>query len=137
MARLGDLQTKNSTGKAVMTVPRGARPLAPTPLGDLAGTLLAAVTNEGYLLVFPAAEMAQLAKGKGVKILNIPKKRAGQERLLLVGTLAAGEALRVHAGKRYLTLAGGDLEGFRGVRALRGSRLPRGYQNVSALEAVR
>ncbi len=42
--------------------------------------------------------------------------------------------LRVHAGKQYLNLKPADLANFRANRALRGSRLPRGYRNVDRLE---
>jgi len=69
--------------------------------------------------------------------VSIPKKqeRAG-ERLLDVVVFGPSRTLRVHAGKRYLNLSGKDLEPFLGSRALRGSRLPRGFQNVDRLEVV-
>ena len=43
----------------------------------------------------------------------------------------------MHSGKRFLHLKRGDLEPFRGVRAQRGGKLPRGFQNVTGLEVVR
>ena len=50
--------------------------------------------------------------------------------------LPPGASLKVHAGKRFLHLKRGELEGFRGVRAQRGGKLPRGFQNVTLLEVV-
>jgi topoisomerase-4 subunit A len=137
LVSLGDLQTSYSAGKALVTLPKGASMLPTRRVGSVGEDLLAAVTNEGYLLVFPVGEMNRLAKGKGVKIVSIPKKqeRAG-ERLLDVVVFGPSRTLRVHAGKRYLNLSGKDLEPFLGSRALRGSRLPRGFQNVDRLEVV-
>ena len=37
--------------------------------------LIAAVSNEGRMLVFPIADLPELARGKGNKIINIPGSR--------------------------------------------------------------
>jgi topoisomerase-4 subunit A len=131
-----ELQTRQSNGKAVMNVPKGALMLPPFPVEDRENDLLAAATDHGRLLVFPVSEMSVLAKGKGIKILNIPKGR--QEKESLVGAVTLGErsVLRVHAGKRYLTFKIAELEPYRGDRALRGNLLQKGFRGVSALEVV-
>ncbi|MDX1630945.1 MAG: DNA topoisomerase IV subunit A [Thermoanaerobaculia bacterium] len=132
-----DLETSYSSGKSVMDLPEGATMLPPRRVKDADEELLAAVTNEGYLLVFPVSEMNRLSKGKGVKIVNIPKKRRKKgERLLDVVVFPRERTVRVHAGKQYFNVAPGDREHFEGSRALRGSRLPRGYRNVDRLEVV-
>ncbi len=138
VARLGDLHTSYRAGKAAVTVPAGARPLPPRLLPAEEGALLAAATTAGYLLVFPLADLPRLAKGKGNKIVNIPRKRlaSGEEAMAAAVALAPGATLRVHAGRQYTNLTAGDLESFAGQRAQRGSRLPRGYRRVDALEAV-
>ena len=136
VARLGDLQTKHSAGKAVISLSPGARPLAPAKV-DTVEDLLVAATDAGYLLAFPVAELPQMPRGKGNKILGIPGKRRGQERMVGAVTLPAGSTLKVHAGRRYLHLKRTELEAFRGARAQRGGKLPRGFQNVTALEVVR
>ena len=45
-----------------------------------------------------------------------------------------GVHLIVHSGKRYLNMKPSDWKEFAGNRALRGNKLPRGFQNVGALE---
>jgi topoisomerase-4 subunit A len=45
-----------------------------------------------------------------------------------------GAPVRVHAGKRYINLKPAEYQPFVGQRAQRGAKLPRGFQNVSALE---
>jgi topoisomerase-4 subunit A len=138
VARLGDLHTHYKAGKAMVTVPAGAEPLAPEPVGDPESDRIAAATTSGYLLVFPLAELPELAKGKGNKILNVPKKRlkAGEEVMIAAVSLPRGATLRVHAGRQYLNLSPFDLEPFHGQRAQRGNKLPRGYTKVERLEAV-
>jgi topoisomerase-4 subunit A len=102
------------------------------------GALLAAATDAGRLLVFPLDDLPRLSRGKGNKVLDVPKKRfaAGEERLVAVATLPPGASLRVHAGRQYLNLSPAELAPFRGERAQRGARLPRGYRKVERLEAV-
>ena len=136
VARIGDLATRKSNGKAGLSVAAGGRALPPIPVVDFENDLLAAVTNEGYLNVFSVSEMARLAKGKGVKILGIPRNRAAEERLLQIVVFPPKATLRVHSGKRYLNLKGKDLESFVSLRSRRGGRLPRGFRSVAQLEVV-
>ncbi len=136
IARLADLQTRQKSGKASMTVPKGAHVLPPRPVTGLDDTVLVAVTSAGYLLAFPVAELPELARGKGNKIINVPRKKLADRSEFVehVFVLPKGATLRLHAGKRYMNLGPSDLENFRGARALRGKVLPRGFRNVDRLE---
>ena len=83
---------------------KAGKVLLPARVGDPENDLVAAATDTGRLLVFPAAEMPLLARGKGVKILNIPAGKRGEESLVAVAVLPPGGHLKVVAGKRYLNL---------------------------------
>ncbi len=136
VCRYGDLLSKNRAGKAALTLPKGSRVLKPRLLKADAGQLLAAVTNEGRLLLFPVAELPQLARGKGNKIINIPASRvaSGEELLVSLAVLDESAGLVIHAGKRHLTLKAADLQHYRGERGRRGNKLPRGFQRVDRIE---
>jgi len=136
VAKLGDLNTRQRSGKAVVTVPTGAEVMPPRRIHALDEEILLAITTEGYLLAFPVRDLPQLAKGKGNKIINIPKKRLKDraETLAYLELALPGQTVRVHSGKQYLNLKPADLEHFAGTRALRGSRLPRGYRSVDRIE---
>ena len=138
VAKLGDLFTKNKAGKAALSLPKGARVLSPQLVGDIEGSSIAAVSNEGRMLVFPLADLPQLAKGKGNKIINIPSSRvqAREEFVVAVAVIGEGEQLLVHSGKRYLNLKLSDLEHYRGERGRRGNKLPRGFQKVDRVEVT-
>ena len=130
-----DLQAKNKAGKALLTLPAGALVVPPKLLGNREQDWLAAVTTEGRLLVFKVADLPQLGKGKGNKIIGIPGERVAsrEEYLTDLAVLPAGAALVLQAGKRTLTLKADDLEHYKGERGRRGNKLPRGFQRVDSL----
>ena len=130
-----DLQTKNKAGKALLSLPPGAKVLAPKPLLSREQDWLAAVTTEGRLLLFPVRELPQLGKGKGNKIIGIPGERVAsrEEYLTDLVVLPSGATLVLQAGKRTLSLKADDLEHYKGERGRRGNKLPRGFQRVDAL----
>ncbi|HRC84013.1 MAG TPA: DNA gyrase C-terminal beta-propeller domain-containing protein, partial [Thermoanaerobaculia bacterium] len=125
---------KNKAGKAVLTLGTGEHPLSPLAVGDPGAVTVAAATSAGRLLVFPASELPQLPRGKGVKLIGIPRAKAEEEVLAALAILPAGCGLKVHAGRRHLGLKASELEPFRGARALRGAKLPQGFRNVARLE---
>jgi topoisomerase-4 subunit A len=120
-------------------VPSGGYALAPLlidqALHESEHARVAAVTNQGRLLVFGLKDLPELARGKGNKLLNVPSAafKSGEEEL--VGAVALGEKdeLLVHAGQRHLRLKAKDLENYEGERARRGRKLPRGFQKVERL----
>ena len=135
IAKIGDLFTKNKAGKAVVSIPKGARILSPQMV-NTDNALIAAVSNEGRMLVFPIADLPELARGKGNKIINIPGSRlqSREEFVIDYGIIPEGGSLVVHSGKRYLVMKEKDLEHYRGERGRRGHKLPRGFQKVDKLD---
>jgi len=131
-----DLQAKNKAGKALLSLPTGARVVAPRPLANREEDWLAVVTTEGRLLVFPVRDLPQLGKGKGNKIIGIPGERVAsrEEYLVDLAVLPAGATLLLQAGKRTLSLKAEDLEHYKGERGRRGNKLPRGFQRVEGLQ---
>ncbi len=126
IAKLEDLHTRQRAGKAVLNLTDNAKVLCPVPLaGDDA--VIAAVNDEGRLLVFPASEQPEMARGKGNKIFGIPTRRAEarEELLVALATLREGQKLVVRCGDRSMTLTWKELEPHRGLRAQRGAFLSR------------
>ncbi|MFB9146672.1 DNA topoisomerase IV subunit A [Halomonas alkalicola] len=138
VAPLEALVGKNKSGKAVLSVPKGCNVLPPVAVPPDEGAMVAAVSNEGRLLLFPLEQLPEMAKGKGNKMIDIPGARAARREEFVrdLVVLAAGASLVVHAGKRHLTLKPDDLAYYRGERGRRGSKLPRGLQKVDRLEAM-
>ncbi len=136
VTRLKNLATKNRAGKAAISLPPGARVLPPVNVFDIEKQWLAAITNEGRLLVFPLEELPILTKGKGNKIIQILPKRAAsrEEYVVAITVLLETDVLVVHAGKRYLKIRFTELQNYFGERGRRGNKLPRGFQKVDRVE---
>ena len=132
---LDNMLTKNKKGKATLSVPKGAHALASLPVKNLQQDMIAVVTTAGYLAIYSVTELPELAKGKGVKLINIPSKllKARDEYVLGATTFRKGQHVLVHVGKRYLRLKGQDLEHYIGERGKRGKKLPKGFQAVKSI----
>lgn len=133
-----DMQTKNRTGKALLTVPSNAKVMTPKLLAALDDSLLAVTSSDGRLLLFPVTDLPQLARGKGNKLMGIPTDKASkrEEWMVDLATLPEGASLVVESGKRTLTIKPADLAHYRGERGRRGNKLPRGFQRVDALSVL-
>jgi topoisomerase IV subunit A len=133
---LEDMQSRNKAGKAVLSVPAGARVLPPVKVRDPEQDWIAAATSEGHLLVTPLAELPRMARGKGNKIINVPtaKLKARQEWVAAIALVQDGEPLTVVAGKKFKTMKGPEVDEYAGERGKRGRKLPRGYQKVDELK---
>jgi topoisomerase IV subunit A len=136
-ARFKDLVTDRRAGKTVLNVPDGALVLPPA-LVPAPDALVAAVSNEGKLLVFAVTDVPEMPRGKGNKLYDISgKKRASREEFLAgIAVVPSGGALLLWTGEQFKTLDWGDLKDYRGQRAQRGSVLRRGWpRQIDRLEA--
>src|SRR5690606_21698230 len=133
VTRFENLTGRNKAGKAMLTLSEGAKVLQPAAVASVESDRLVAVTSAGHLLVFPVAELPELDKGKGNKLIEIPKARRGTERVVAVAVVPPGGTLSVKSGARTMSLSFRDLETYLGARASRGGLLPRGWQKVDVL----
>src|SRR6185295_17929773 len=133
VVRLEDMMTRLKAGKSIVNVGKGATVLRPQRLGSYETDYIAAASTEGKLLVFEAAELPVLGRGKGVQTIKIHKTPIAPEKVVSTAVVPKDGTLVVHAGKRYTNLKGADLESYIGKRAQRGLKLPRGFQNVSLI----
>jgi len=71
VAKIGDLISKNKSGKAILRLPKGSIVLPAVMVNDYDSDMIVAVTNEGRMLMFPLKELPRLAKGKGLSLIHI------------------------------------------------------------------
>lgn len=133
-----DLAGKNRAGKAVLSVPKGAKALAPRLIKETEKAFIAVVTNTGHLLIFPLSELPAMPKGKGNKLVSIPsaKVQAREEYVIDTAILLPNEKLAVVSGNKQLKLSPEDWKHFKGERGRRGLKLPRGYQHPDRLNIL-
>ncbi|MGH8081050.1 MAG: DNA topoisomerase IV subunit A, partial [Lysobacter sp.] len=133
VTRFENLTSRNKAGKAMLSLTPNAKVLTPAQVGDVDQDRVVAVTNVGHLLAFPVSELPELDKGKGNKIIDIPKAKLGTERVVAVAVVAPGTTLSIKSGARTMSLSFKELEPYLGARATRGGLLPRGWQKVEGL----
>lgn len=133
---LGELYSKNRSGKVVLKLPEHAKTLMPVRVEQLATDQLLAVSKQGHLLVFPAKDLPVLPRGKGNKIIQInsAKFKSREDYLQFLVVLGREDTVTLQSGKRSLTLSKTDLVNYLSERAKRGNKLPRGFQTVDGIK---
>ncbi len=134
--RLKEMHSRNRAGKGVLRVPEGAKVLTAAPVPATGAALVAVVSSDGKLLVFPVSEVPELPRGKGNKLFGISGKKFATraEYVAAMTVVAPGRKLVVFSGERRMTVD--DLDQYRGERGQRGAMLPRGWRNNIRLETA-
>ena len=133
VTRFENLTSRNKAGKALLSLSEGGQVLQPAPVADPAADRIVAVTSAGHVLAFPVAELPELDKGKGNKLIEIPKAKRGTEQVVAVAVVPPTGKLQVKSGARTMTLSFKELDAYLGARGSRGGLLPRGWQKVDGL----
>ena len=134
VTRFENLTGRNKAGKAMLNLTPNAKVLQPAAVARVETDRIVAVTSAGHLLAIPASDLPELDKGKGNKLIDIPKSRLGTERVIAVAAVSPGQSLLVRSGQRSMSLSFKDLDEYVGARASRGGLLPRGWQKVDGLD---
>ena len=135
VTRFENFTGRNKAGKALLN-PGNGEVLAPALVADIKSDWVVSITSAGHLLAFPLAELPELDKGKGNKLVQIPpaKLKSGQEKVVAIASVRQGGELTVYSGKQKLVLSWRDLQAYEGSRASRGNLLPRGFTKVDRVE---
>ncbi|MBH1527626.1 DNA topoisomerase IV subunit A [Stenotrophomonas maltophilia] len=133
VTRFENLIGRNKAGKAMLNLSAGSSVLTPSVVANVATDRIVAVTSSGNLLAIAANDLPELDKGKGNKIIEIPKAKLATERVVAVVAISPGQTLQVRSGQRTMGLKFNELEAYLGARATRGHLLPRGWQKVEGL----
>lgn len=130
VVKLQNLHSRNKAGKVALTLPKGAT-VVPAARIHEEDEYLAVVSSDGRFLVFSLEELPELARGKGNKILGLPKD--SEFVLVAICSFTEGQSVKVISGQRHMTLKPADLDEYFGYRGRRGLALPRGYRKVDRL----
>ena len=124
-------------GKVVLSLGEQMQAMPPISLGRAieADTQLIAATNKGYLLRIVLADLPQLNKGKGNKIINIPSaKFAEGERVSALCTLGQDQDLVLTTLSRSMTIDTDKMLNYHGNRGSRGKLVSMGWRNIQSLQ---
>lgn len=125
ITQLENLYSKNKAGKTTISVPAGSQVL--TPATVQLGQFVMVVTSEPSMLVFPVDELPVLAKGKGNKLIQMPKGEA----VCAIFAFTPGEKVTLVAGTYEKTFGPTAIEEAFSSRAKKGFVLPRTLKKVT------
>lgn len=138
LCQFSAMLTRSKNGKALISVPEGAKILPPVKINQSEFETIIAVSSEGYLGQIALTELPKLSKGKGNKIIAISpaKLKSGKASLIHITTLEAQQKLILRVGKKHKSMSPTELSGYLMERGKRGKKLPRGYTNIHQLELL-
>ena len=89
-------------------------------------------------MIFQLNELPLLARGKGLKIIQIPpaKLKAREEYVMAMTVVPVNTTLTIQSGQRHLSLKPADIKHYMGERGRRRNILPRGFRNISSMTAT-
>ena len=134
VATASSLSSNKKTGRMTLRLNPGAEPLPPVAVSGTDSEVFL-VTSEGRALGFAVAELPQMAQGKGLKLVDFGRARAGepQARISHLICVPPGHEVALVQGKRRRLLKREARSAFTFGRGRRGKALPKGLGSFSRL----
>jgi len=129
ITRIADMMSRNKAGKVFLTLEKDEKPLAPQKVGtddtaDTPNQMVSVLSDSGRLLMFLLTELKEMARGRGLMLIDLAKKD------VLTGiALVNNNPLRIQGVGRGGKAVESILEpraqaAFHGSRARRGQEIP-------------
>lgn len=126
-----DLITRNKSGRAVIRVPENSKTLPLRKIQEK-DSLVFAISSDLRALAFSIDELPELSKGKGVKIINLPKKDGLS--LLHIFVISKEEIIEVFSGKKARHFDYEKVSEFIGARGRRGLSLK--FKSIDSVNII-
>ncbi len=117
VATVADLVSRQKAGKTFMSLDADELPVKPAKIN---GGTLNAITASGRLLLFPVADIPEMAKGRGNKIIELDRKDALVAVLVNYGNTLTVEGSGRGGKEAKAHIDGKALDPYRGKRANKG-----------------
>ncbi len=123
LTKIADMMSNRKAGREFMSVDEGETPIAPYAYEEAPGNYVAAVSEQGRMLLFQVAEMKQMSKGRGVIIMGLEK---GEK---LIGVVVSDQPSLIVSGiargrEKEVTIRDKGMGHYAGHRARMGRVLP-------------
>ena len=120
-----ELSVKSKKGKKIMNVGK-SQTIYPVVTDVESDLYYLVITSAGYMLIEKINQIPIMSKGKGIKLINIPK--ASDETIIYLGVLNPGQELEFnYTGKRSRQMTFNDLERFIMTRTRRGKKIDKKF----------
>lgn len=122
---VGELHTRQKSGRATLTLPEGSLPLLAQATGSLETLKVALLSQQGRLLLIEAMDIPLLAKGKGNKLIAIKGDEfaAQTDKLLALAFVRPTDSLSLTGAGESFLLTESELAKYLGTRSQRGAKL--------------
>jgi topoisomerase-4 subunit A len=123
VTRIADMMSNRKAGREFLSVEEGETPIQPFMYEDAPGNYVAAVSEQGRMLLFQVTELKQMARGRGMIVMGLEK----DEKLVAVA-VSDQPTLNVYGiargREREVTIAEKQMQHYAGHRARMGRVLP-------------
>ena len=117
-----DLNSSNKNGKSIFKN-KASNLIKPISVNTNEYEYYIIITNNNYMIVSSISDAPVLSKGKGVKLINIPKSE-NNEKIIFIGVIKKGERIEVSSkNKRSKFIEFDDLEPYIMNRTRRGKKI--------------
>ena len=117
-----DLNSSNKNGKSIFKN-KASHLIKPISVNTNEYDYYIIITSNHYMILSSVSDAPVLSKGKGVKLINIPKSE-NNEKIIFIGVIKKGERIEVSAkNKRSKYIEFGDLEPYIMNRTRRGKKI--------------
>jgi topoisomerase-4 subunit A len=121
-----DLNSSNKNGKSIFKN-KASNLIKPISVNTNEYDYYIIITSNNYMILSSVSDAPVLSKGKGVKLINIPKSE-NNEKIIFIGVIKKGERIEVSAkNKRSKYIEFGDLEPYIMNRTRRGKKIENKY----------
>ena len=120
-----ELNVRSKKGKKIMNI-GDSQAIHPVVTDVESDSYYLIITSAGYMLIEKIDQIPIMSKGKGIKLINIPK--ASDETIIYIGILKQGQDLEFnYIGKRSRHMTFDDLERFIMARTRRGKKIDKKF----------
>jgi topoisomerase-4 subunit A len=124
VTKISDMVSNRKAGREFLSVEEGETPIQPYMYEESPGNYVAAVSEQGRMLLFQVTELKQMARGRGMIIMGLEK-----DEKLVAAVVSDRPTLNVSGiarggREREVTIAQKDMQHYAGHRARMGRVLP-------------
>jgi len=124
LTRLSDMMSNRKAGREFMTMGEGEYPVEPVVFEEGTAKFVAALSEQGRLLVFDIGEMRQVSRGRGVIIMGLEEGERLVAASVFDGKWLAVSGVGRSGKQKEIALSGEKLKHHLGHRARMGRVLP-------------
>lgn len=139
ICNFNNLISKNKKGKKIITLPKHAKILKPIKIKEEKKNLILIISKLGRMLIFPIADLPNLKKGKGDKMIDINKKKIKKklDKITWLKTISSKSSITFYGKKSKIKLNQEELKKYCIKKGKKGILLPKTIKNIKKIKNIK